>query len=295
MRPTRCWQCFANVVEIVGGSGLLDGVAKIQRRRNIDEAGLWLSLRFSELGTVWVARDEGEVIGIVVAHDSEEERYVGDLFVEPSYRDQGIGARLLGAALGNADGVARSMPLDPRDTASLALALRFGMATRDSVVRFAGAIPREEELAKMAAGEYRFAVDAIDPVTHAFALNELDRQTRGTVRQADHAYFAQNGSGQVFFLSGECVGYAYVWPDGRIGPVACASEPYLVQIFAYALVTLQRTYSASWCTTLVPGSNRRIARASLRAGLRIHESYLIAADSLMLDLSTYVGYHPLLL
>ena len=125
----------------------------------------------SERGTVWVARDEGEVIGIAVAHDSDEERYVGDLFVEPSYRGQGIGARLLRAAFAQCGrgcaGRCRSI-LD--DAASLALALRFGMATRDSVVRFAGAIPREEELAKMAAGEYRFRVDAVDPVTHAFAL-----------------------------------------------------------------------------------------------------------------------------
>ena len=283
------------MVEIVAGSGLLDGVRTIQRRRDIDETGLWLSLHLSELGSVWVARDEAEVIGIVVAHDSEEERYVGDLFVEPSYRDQGIGARLLRAALGNADEVARTMAINPHDAASLALALRFGMSTRDSVVRFAGAIPREEELAKMAAGEYRFAVDTIDPVMHVFALNELDRQTRGTVRQPDHAYFAQNGSGQIFFLSGECVGYAYVWPDGRIGPLACASEAYLVQIFAYALVTLQRTYSASWCTTLVPGSNRRVGRASLRAGLQIQEPFLLARAFSTGALSTYLGYHALLL
>lgn len=295
MPPTRCWPCSTTVVEIVGGSALLDDVRTIQWRRNIDETGLWLSLRFSELGTVWVARDESEVIGIAVAHDSDEERYVGDLFVEPSYRGQGIGTRLLGAALGDTGDVARAMLVDPRDPAFLGLAFRFGMAARDSVVRFAGGIPREEELAKMAAGEYRFAVDTVDPAAHAFALNELDRQTRGTVRQADHAHFAQGGSGQIFFLSGECVGYAYMWPDGRIGPLACASEAYLVQIFAYALVTFRRAFSASWCTTLVPGANRRIARAALRAGLRIHESYIIGGDSLMLNLSTYVGYHPLLL
>ncbi len=242
-----------------------------------------------------MARDGPEVIGIAVARDSDHERYVGDLFVEPSYRGQGVGARLLHAASADTVDVARTMLLDPRDAGSLALAFGLGMATRDSILRFAGTLPREEELAKMAAGQYRFAVDAIDPVVHAFALNELDRQTRGTMRQADHAYFAQNGSGQLFFLSGECVGYAYVWPDGRIGPLACSSEAYLVQIFAYALVTLRRVYSASWCSALVPGSNRRIARGSLRAGLRLHESYLIASDSPMLNLPTYAGYHRLLL
>lgn len=284
------------MAEIVVATASLDDVRAIARRRRFDDVSLRLSLRFAELGTVLVARDEAEVVGIALAHDLDDERYVGDLFVEPSYRGQGVGARLLAAALpGIEQQVSQRMLIDPRDPACLALALRSGMATRDSAARFAGAIPREDELANMAAGDYRFEVDAIDRVSHAYALDELDRQTRGTARHADHAYFTDNASGQIFFLHGECVGYGYLRPDGRIGPLACVAESYLAQIFAYALVTLRRAYCASWCSVLVPGSNRRIARAALRAGLRIAESYLIANDSPAADLSAYVGYHPLLL
>jgi hypothetical protein len=61
------------------------------------------------------------------------------------------------------------------------------------------------------------------------------------------------------------------------------------------LVTLQRVYGASWCSALVPGPNRRIAKASLRAGLRITESFLLAAHALQGDMSSYVAYHRLLL
>jgi hypothetical protein len=46
---------------------------------------------------------------------------------------------------------------------------------------------------------------------------------------------------------------------------------------------------------LVPGSNLRIARAALRAGLRIEAVSLLAADAFQGDLSTYVGYHASLL
>jgi GNAT superfamily N-acetyltransferase len=283
------------VVEIVGGSELLDDVRAIQRRRNIDETALRLSLRFSELGTVWVAREANEVIGIAVSHDSDEERYVGDLFVEPSYRGHGIGEGLAEACRPRDDERANTMLIAAENLSALVLAFRRRMTPGEPVLRLAGALPREEELAKMAAGDYRFQVDAIDSVAHGVILDELDRRTRGTARPLDHAYFDENAAGQVFFLTGECVGYAYVWPDGRVGPLACASEAYLAQIFAYALVTLQRRYAASWCTALVPGSNRRIARAALRAGLQIHDSYVIASDSSMLNLSAYIGYHPLLL
>lgn len=249
-------------------------------------------LESAERDGAWAARDQSEIIGIAVAHDSMEERNVRDLFVEPSYREQGVATALLQALFETGD-LSRTALLGP-EPAAISLALRLGMAPREAVMRFAGAIPREEQLAKMAAGDYRFQVETIDAEGHRFALDELDHHARGATRPADHAAFAVGASGHAFFLSGECVGYAYVWPDGRVGPLACAAEAYLVQIAAYALVTLTRTYSASWCTLLVPGSNRRVARAVLRAGLRIEETFLFASDAFVGDLSMYVGYHRML-
>ena len=283
------------MVEILGSPASIDDVRAIARRRKLDETALSLSLKAADLGRAWVARDQSEIVGIAIAHDSEDERYIGDCYVEPSYRTQGLGSGLLAAALDDAQDRARTMLLDSNDRAAARLAYRYGMALREPIVRFAGAIPREEELAKMAAGEYRFGVEPIDPAAHGMALSELDRQTRGTIRPADHALFAREASGNAFSLNGELVGYAYVWPDGCVGPLACASEVYLVQIFAYALVTLQRVHRASWCTALVPGSNRRISRASLRAGLRIQDVFTIARDAPLSDLSTYIGRHQLLL
>src|SRR5580692_2007390 len=290
----RCWKHCATVNEITTALASLDDVRAIARRRGFDDTAFRLALELAERGTVWAARDQSEVVGIAIAHASEAERYVGELFVEPSYRGQGIGAELLRATFLDADDAARRALLDPNDAASMALGFRNGLAPTESLTRMAGAIPREEELAKMAAGQYRFHVDALDPATHEFGLNSLDRDVRGTTRPSDHAFFARHATGQAFFLNGEFVAYAYVWPDGRIGPLACTSQAYLVQIFAYALVTLQRRHQASWCTALVPGSNLRIARAALRAGLRIEEAYLIAGDSSVATMSTYIGYHALL-
>ncbi len=290
----HCSQRCATVSDLAIGPAGADEVRSLQRRRNCDDAAIRLAVASAERGTVWVARDAGESVGIAVAHDSEDERYLGDIFVEPSYRGTGVGGELLADAFGDAGDRARTMRVDPGDAGSLVLGLRQRMMLREPIVRLAGAIPREEELAKMAAGDYRFEVDRVDPVSHGFGLRGLDAQTRGTTRDADHEQFARNATGHAFFLRGEFIGYGYVWPDGRIGPLACASQAYLVQIFAYALLSLTRTYGASWCTALVPGSNARIARASVRAGLMIEGVSLLAADAFQGDLSTYVGYHSLL-
>jgi GNAT superfamily N-acetyltransferase len=290
----RCWRCCKSVFEIVGAASL-DDVRTIARRRKLDETALRISLEAADAGRAWAARDQSQIVGIAIAHDAEYERYIGDCYVEASYRAQGVGSALLAAALDGAHDRARAMLLDPGDRGATRLAYRYGMALREPILRFAGATPREEELAKMAAGEYRFGVEPVDPDAHAMALNELDRQTRGTSRPTDHLSFAREASGNVFSLNGEIVGYAYVSSDGRVGPLACASEAYLVQIFAYALVSLQRVHGASWCTALVPGSNRRIARASLRAGLRIADTFTVASDAALPGLSAYVGRHQFLL
>lgn len=281
------------MAEVVVGPGSVDDVRAIARRRATDESTLRLMLELADSGTVWIARDQVAAVGIAVAHDFEEERYVGDLFVEPSFRGAGIGTQLLRWALGS-DERTRTILVDPAEPASLALAARYKTPLREPLMQLAGAIPKEEDLARMAAGSYRFEVEPVDPERHGFGLRALDRQTRGTTRDADHAVFARNAIGSAFFLNGEFVAYAYVWPDGRIGPLACASQNYLVQILAFAMLTLTRQ-GASWCTTLIPGSNLRIARVALESGLTIRETAILATDSPQYDLSAYMACHRLLL
>lgn len=280
--------------EVTIAAAHADDVRGFQLRRRQDDTTLKLALDFAERGCAWVARDDGESIGVSFAHVSDDERYAGGVFVEPSYRGQGVGGQLLDAALGSPGDAARAALLDASDRTALALALRRRLSLRETVVRVAGAIPRPDRLLQMAAGDYRFDVDAIDPVRDAFAIDALDRDARGVARIAEHTRFAAGATGQAFFLNGELVGYAYAWPDGRIGPMAGASAAYLVQLFSYALVTLQRSYGASWCTLLLPGSNVRVAAAAMRTGLRIQETFALACDVPLPDLSRYAGFHPLL-
>jgi hypothetical protein len=145
----------------------------------------------------------------------------------------------------------------------------------------------------MAAGEYRFVTMPIDAQAHATVLAALDREARGTARPNDHVSFAQIATGTLLLLNDECVGYVYVWPDGRIGPMVAASGAYLTQFFGFALVALRRTYGASWCQALVPGSNVRVMRAAVRIGLQLDQVRIFASDLPQIDLSRYVGFHAL--
>jgi GNAT superfamily N-acetyltransferase len=285
---------FAGMADVSVAHATPDEVRAIGARRRCDETTLRLSLQLAQDGGAWIARDEAESVGLALASITEEETYVGDLFVEPSFRGQGIGGRLLDAALDRSSQGARMALVEPGDAASAALALRRRLAIAAPVLRFAGAIPTEDVLARMAAGEYRFDVDAIQPAPHAFGLDALDRECRG-VAAGWHERFATETTGHAFFLRGEMVAYAYIWADGRVGPLAASSGSYLGQIFAFALVTLRRTYAASWCSMLIPGQNVRLGARALRAGLRMSECFLLARDAALPALDRYIGFHRLLL
>ncbi|HZY98371.1 MAG TPA: GNAT family N-acetyltransferase [Candidatus Baltobacteraceae bacterium] len=270
----------------------VDDVRAIAARRHVDDLTMRLSLVSADGGTAWVARDDGDVIGFAACDSMELERYLGDVYVSPSFRGQGIGTRLVEAAFEDSGEATRGVAIDLADPSGVALSLQFGLPHYDVVLGLSGAIPKEEELASMAAGDYRFEVATLDPLGHTFSLNALDREARGAVRPEAHRIWSAAATGQTFFNQGEMVGYAYVWPDGRIGPCAVASGAYARQIFAFSLLTLQRMYDASWCTVLAPASNLRVSRAALRAGLRVGETFVIARDARS-QLERYIGFHKL--
>lgn len=266
-----------------------DDVRALGRERALDATSIRLALEAAGDGYGWVARDGSEAIGWALARSFETRRTVGEVFVGPSFRGQGVGGRLLEAAFAGTDGASRWLVFDPADRAAFALAARRRLVPFAMLQRFAGAIPGENVLLELAASSYRFDVGAIDPVAHGFALDELDRSTVGFTRADEHRRYAGQTIGIAFFKAGEFVAYAYVWQDGRIGPAAASSASYANQMFAYAMLTLQRSFGASWCTALIPGAALRLTRAALHAGLRIEATLALAGDETDADLSRYIG------
>ncbi len=271
-----------------------EDIAYFAARRWADDIGRRLYRHLGERSKhgAWICRDEGTPVGIAFAHENDESPYLSELFVEVSFRGMGMGGALCGAALG--ESAEACALVDPMDFAAAALAARHGLSLLEPVLRVAGRIPKEDALAALAFGAYRFRAVPIDPVRHRYAIAALDRETRGFERGADHELFAAISTGHALFLDDECVGYTYVWPDGRVGPLAVSSGAYAAAVFAFALMTLASTYGASWCTAGVPGSNLRILNAAHAIGLRIDTARYVAGRKESMDLTRYVGYHPLL-
>ncbi len=256
-------------------------------------ARLYRTLAAIAPGGAWVAKDGEEPVGIAFAHTYQGAVQLTECFVHPSQRNAGLGSALCDAALGETE--RRFVVFEANDASAAAFAMRAGFAIREPLLHACGAVPNEEAvLALAASGGRRFRVADVDPVTDGHALDALDRETIGFARIDDHARFAGSAVGCAFFLEDEFVGYAYVWPDGRVGPLACASPTYVGALFAFALVALQRRHGATWCSLLVPGSNLRLMRAAIACGLKVDRAYDVAGDVSDADFSRYAPAHPLL-
>lgn len=270
-------------------------IRTLAAKRYADETSrqLYVNLAESAAAGCWVARDVDDVVGIAFAHALETEWFVTELYVEPSFRGAGLGWKLMRQATAESGDVSLGGIIDADNLGSLAFFLRRGMGLHVPVLRVSGEIPKDEELVAMAAGDYRFTTVPIDPSRMQFEIDALDREVRGTSRPVDHLTFSQLAAGTAFVLNDELVGYLYVWPDGRIGPLVAASGAYVVAFFSYALGALRRAFGASWCMALVPGTNLRVQRMAVRAGLTLDQVRIFATDQPQIDLSRYVGFHPL--
>lgn len=252
-----------------------------------------LYLGLARESAAWVARVGDEAVGIIFTSTREDETFVHELFVRPGYRKAGLGSRLLEEATRGAQPLFSIV--DATDAASQAFAIRHGAAMRGALLRCTGNIPSEEELLRLAASESRrFEVAPLEGGKDRLAIETLEREVRGVPLGADHALLGLLASASAFFFNGELVGYAYVWPDGRIGPLAASSSSYEEQIFAFALAMLARRYGASWTQCLVPGENTRVLRAAVRCGLVVEMAWLVARQRANGDPSRYVACHPLL-
>ncbi|HEY1680867.1 MAG TPA: GNAT family N-acetyltransferase [Candidatus Tumulicola sp.] len=271
-----------------------DDAARYERRHGRGDLDVALAMECAREDCAWAAFDRDEPVAIALAHRSEDELLVGRVHVDRGFRGGGIGRRLFAAALGAGDGEPRLVSVAAGDAAALALLTHAGLRVQSSVVELRGALPREDALLRMAAGEYRFDVARLDVREHGRFIDALDRSVRGTARPSDHLRFAREAAALAFSLNGEFVAYAYARPDGRIGPLAVASPAYATQLFSFALATLQRTFGASWCSLLVPAENLRLLRTALEAGLRVEAHTILAGDAPLPEPERYAGFHPLI-
>lgn len=204
----------------------------------------------------WVAEEDGGIVGFADSFLNGTLWFLAWLFVSPSVQGRGVGRELLErtlAAWGSAPIENRATMTFAINPVSQSLYMRYGMYAREPVYRAHGpaqgvlgsglsaaAIEHEEIVAE----SERRALGAHfgEPVI-GFALDWHHDFLAGTRAKC----FAFGGRRQP-------LGYAYVGPNGAIGPVAVASPAHMRPVLAAALA-LAAGQGADRVSYWTPGSN----------------------------------------
>ena len=236
------------------------------------------------------------VVAFASAIRREQVWFLGMLFVHPDEQARGLGRALLEAVLpGAGDPATKATCTDAAQPISSALYARYGLVPRMPVLELVGrpngaspaALPggvRAVPFELLAAGP----ADGPGPLRLAAALDALDRTVLGYAHPQDHAYLGKTGRlGHLYEAGdGRIVGYGYVSPVGRVGPLAVEDAALLAGVLGHLLGVVQ---PAGVFSTWVPGAAGAAVTSLLDAGLRLEDfPALLCWDRPFADFSRYV-------
>ncbi|WP_460450304.1 GNAT family N-acetyltransferase [Alsobacter sp. SYSU BS001988] len=242
---------------------------------------------------LWVAEQDGELLGFAFSWFSDGLWFLAQLFVEPDLQASGVGRDLLAKTLAHAEkqgASAKALITFAFNRASQGLYMRHGLYPITPLYMMSvgqNAVASQLALARLRAEQLEPSAASIE------RLSMIDKTALGASRAKHHGYMLTEGglTGVSLWAEEICVGYAYVGRDGHIGPVAVTSADHAADAFA-AAVTLARNMPTSQVSAFVPGSSPTVLDRALSLGMRITLPMLLMADSLPRAWDRYLPRNP---
>ncbi|WP_271672420.1 GNAT family N-acetyltransferase [Bradyrhizobium sp. CCBAU 51627] len=241
---------------------------------------------------LWVADDEGEIVGFAWSWICDELWFLAQLFVAPDRQSGGIGNQLISKTFAHADkrgASIKALITFAFNNVSQGLYIRHGLFPRFPIYMVSA--PRER-LAPSSA-EPRLRLESLAAMTADFGeLACVDLSALGVSRQKHHQYLLGDSTTNGFTIhaGSECVGYVYI-SDGHIGPLAVRRPDLVGSALAAALSFAAR----SECPTIsafVPGASEPALRVATEHGMRLTFPMLLMSNRQFGDWVSYLPRNP---
>ena len=218
---------------------------------------------------LWVAEDDGEMVGFAWSWVCGDLWFLAQLFISPARQGSGIGNELIKRTWEPAKdkgATSKALITFTFNTVSQGLYLRHGMFPRFPIYFFGVASDRLK--ARLGAPQLRYA-RLEETSLHLQHLSAIDAQALDVSREKHHRYLINDPSteGVLLYQGDACVGYAYI-AEGHIGPLAVAHSDHMATAFRTALAIAAGS-GASQVTAFVSGPSEAALRAAVEAGMRI--------------------------
>jgi len=264
-----------------------------QRLPPIPERGFpWFEMGLKEDSDgFWVAEVAGELAGITLAWVRGSLWYLAHLFVSPKHQGLDIGTGLLARALQHhkiEPITNRALVTFAYNPVSISLYARHGMYARDPLYMME--CPNDQVKMEKPGDKVK---DERLKEFHAKGriLSRIDERCVGYPRERNHEYLVglPNVQCHVFSVGGDPIGYAYVWKNGRIGPLATVSHRVFKDIVK-ATLSIAVQQESPTVGMLVTGSNDALMRIALDQKMRILDNYLFMSAKPLANFSNYILY-----
>jgi GNAT superfamily N-acetyltransferase len=224
----------------------------------------------------WLAERDGRVLGFGIAAQRADMTFLSFLFVRPEAQASGLGRALLERAMANSD--YRAVCIGAIQPISAALYAQYGMVPRVPLFMFSGR--PTSPLRELPPGVEIGPVGIVD-------VAALDQEVTGLIRPADHAAWESWDRRRMgLYRSSELLGYGYVQPTGRMGPVMVRESEHLLP-FVGALMNHLPDVEV-WLLN-VPGPAAETFQTLLKSGLRLEGPPIVyCATELRIDHSRYL-------
>ena len=239
---------------------------------------------------LWVAEDTGELLGFAFSWVCGALWFLAELFVSPGHQGRGIGNELLKRTLDHAQKrgtTNRALITFTFNTVSQGLYIRHGMFPRLPIYNFK--VARKLLIDRLQGAQLRY-VPLEEKPSHLHSLAHIDERALGVTREKHHRHLISDSGirGVIFQAEDDCVGYAYISPDGHIGPLGVAEPEVLGAAFKAAL-QLASNSGCSHVSAFLPGTSDVALSIAVEHGMRITFPMVLVSTH---DFGNWTQYLP---
>jgi GNAT superfamily N-acetyltransferase len=241
---------------------------------------------------LWVAEENGEIVGAAFSWACGELWFLAELFVAPRLQGGGIGRELLQRTFDHAErsgAQTRALITFSFNTVSQGLYIRHGMFPRLPIHMMSC------NRSDISATDFEAPLRC-EPIGAAdmSLLADLDRSALGVSREKHHSYLLGESAMKGFLLykeDGDCAGYAYIASSGHIGPVAVTRRETMARAFDTALRIAAEGQSTQ-VSAFLPGHCEAALAIAAKHRLRITFPMVLVSDREFGDWQRYLPRNP---
>jgi GNAT superfamily N-acetyltransferase len=242
---------------------------------------------------LWVAEDEGQIVGFAFSWVCDDLWFLAQLFVSPGQQGTGIGNELLNRTLQQAEtrgSTNRVLITFAFNRVSQGLYIRHGLFPRVPLYF----VSASREALRGHLGGARFRCEPIEKrAARLRNLIEIDAQVLGISREKHHGFLVnEDGTRGVAFYDGDnCVGYAYISSSGHIGPLAVA-QPEAMGAALRTALSIAADGGASNVSAFLPGTSEAALALAIECGMRITFPMMVMSARPFGDWGLYLPRNP---